>query len=318
MDAATVYTDFNGLAALRREAGTQSPEAVAKVARQFEAVFVQMLLKSMRAATPGDGLTDSDATRMARDLHDQQLALDLSKRGIGIADLLTRQLLGRDAPAATPNGRGVPAPDLAVLRQVERIRARGGLAEAGATSAVPFKADSPEAFVRGVWPHAQAAARELGVRPEVLVAQAALESGWGRAVPRHADGRSSHNLFGIKADRGWSGPKVVANTLEYENGVPVRRDDGFRAYASYGESFRDYARFVRDNPRYARALDNAADSRAYLRELHRAGYATDPGYAGKIERLLDGGPLGDFLDALGAGVPARAAAPAPGTAPPAG
>lgn len=295
--------DFAGLARLRRGAAAGSPQATREVAQQFEAVFIGMMLKSMRAATPGDSLVDSDASRMARDLYDQQLAADLAKKGtFGVARMLLRQLDPQAAGAEpVPSGDGVaPALDgnaLAALRRIEGIRRDADLDAATPASSLPaaFKPGTPDAFVREVWPHAQAAAGELGVRPEVLVAQAALESGWGRSVPRHADGRSSHNLFGIKADRSWNGARVENSTLEYVDGVPQRQVDGFRAYASWGESFRDYARFIQQNPRYKQALENAADSSAYLHELHRAGYATDPAYPAKIQRILGSDALAEFL-----------------------
>ena len=154
------------------------------------------------------------------------------------------------------------------------------------------------AFVRRMWPHAQDAARQLGVAPEVLIAQAAHETAWGRSVPRFADGRTSHNLFGIKANRGWQGERVVNSTFEFINGVPVRQQDGFRAYRSYGESFSDYVSFIQVNPRYQQALAQVKDGAAYLRALQQAGYATDPNYAKKIQGLINGPSFDAALDWL--------------------
>ncbi len=290
----SLASDPRALGALRREARDGSPAALEQTAKQFEAVFIQQMLKAMRAASPAaGGAFDNDAGRLYRDLGDQQLAQNLAGR-FGIAELLLAQLGGRQAPRSQPAGGQQLE---GALRRIERVRTDAGLDAVEATSTVPFKPGTPDAFVREVWPHARAAARSLGVDPAVLVAQAALESNWGRATPRHADGRNSHNLFGIKADRVWTGPRAVNATLEFEGGVAVRRSDGFRAYPSFAESFRDYADFIRGNPRYSKALAVASDSAAYLRELARAGYATDPGYAGKIQRILGGDTLAGLKSA---------------------
>lgn len=292
---APIYTDFQSLNRLKGAAREQSPEALQEIARQFEALFVQMMLKRMREAGLGEGgLLDSEQTRFYRGLFDQQLSLSLAGDGsLGIADMIVRQL---GSEVTSPRPQSVPGmiDPLAALRQVERIRSRGALPKADITeppapvSAIPFKPTSPEAFVRQVWSPAHGAARRLGVAPEVLVAQAALETGWGKSVPRFADGRSSHNLFGIKADRRWQGERVSNSTLEFEAGLPVRRHEAFRAYDSYADSFADYANFIRSNPRYSEALRQAGDNMAYLSALQRAGYATDPDYAGKIEGILKG------------------------------
>lgn len=296
---AFVYTDLQALAPLRKAARDQSPDALREAAKQFEAVFTQMMLKGMRSASLGDGgLLNSDQVMFYRDLADQQLALTMAKHGrLGLADMMVRQLGGEgETPRPkSPSNIGDP---LSFLHTVKHIRYRdmattpSDSMSAAVSTDRAFQPGSPEAFVRGVWNHAQNASRQLGVAPEVLIAQAALETGWGKSVPRFADGRSSHNLFGIKADSGWSGERVVNSTLEYEGGLPVLRRDGFRAYPSYAESFTDYVRFLRDNPRYSEALKMRGDSAAYLRALQRAGYATDPGYAEKILSIL-GGPVFD-------------------------
>lgn len=309
--SAFVYTDVQGLAGLRRQAQQKSPEAIREAAKQFEAVFIQMMLKSMRAASASEGgIMDNDQSRLYQDMFDQQIALTLAQQGkLGVADMMVKQLGGEAAGAATrpisPTALGDP---LAMLRQVERIRANVAMPAAAqpATAAsarnpypasdAPFEPSSPAAFVRRMWPHAQDAARQLGVAPEVLIAQAAHETGWGKSVPRFGDGRTSHNLFGIKAHGGWQGERVVNSTLEFVNGAAVRQRDGFRAYGSYAESFTDYVNFLQVNPRYGEALSVVKDGAAYLRALQRAGYATDPAYARKIQGLING-PV--FEDALG-------------------
>jgi flagellar protein FlgJ len=274
--APEIGTDPAGLAALRgaAKADPKSTETLRKVANQFEALFTQMLLKSMRDASFGNELFESDENNLYRDMYDQQIAALLAKqKGLGIADMLVRQLGGQPAEtaiAATPPV--VPRP-----------------AMPQANAQAPFA--NPESFVRELTPHAEVAARTLGARPEALLSIAALETGWGRAVMRAPDGRSSHNLFGIKADSRWSGPTVAADTLEYQDGVAVRRRELFRAYGSYAESFTDFAAFVRANPRYQPALARANEPLAFVTELARAGYATDPDYARKVGRVLAGEPL---------------------------
>jgi flagellar protein FlgJ len=313
--SAFVYTDAQGLAGLRRQAQQKSPEAIRETAKQFEAVFIQMMLKSMRAASGSEGgIMDNDQSRMYQEMFDQQIALTMAQRSqLGVADLIVKQLGGEAAGAATrptsPTSLGDP---LAMLRQVERIRASVAMPAAApaqpATAAsarnpypasdAPFEPTSPAAFVRRMWPHAQDAARQLGVAPEVLIAQAAHETAWGKSVPRFGDGRTSHNLFGIKAHGGWQGERVVNSTLEFVNGAAVRQRDGFRAYNSYAESFSDYVNFLQVNPRYGEALSVVKDGAAYLRALQRAGYATDPAYARKIQGLINGPAFEDALGSL--------------------
>lgn len=273
---ATVYTDFQALTRLKGQARAQTPEALREVARQFEALFTQMMLKSMRQAGGVEGgILDSDQSLFYRDMFDQQLALTLSQqRGLGLADLIVRQLGAEPAPS--------PAPRPAPVAPPPPIPRGGGAAPAAPPSAAPESLpEGPARFFEHMWPHARRAARRLGVDPRVLIAQAALESGWGAAVPRFPDGRSSHNLFGIKA-HGWPGERVYNQTLEVVGGVAERRREGFRAYGSFAESFQDYADFLQDNPRYRRALEQGGDSEGFVRALHRAGYATDPAYADKI------------------------------------
>ncbi|MCC6301904.1 MAG: flagellar assembly peptidoglycan hydrolase FlgJ [Gammaproteobacteria bacterium] len=295
---AAVYSDSNGLARLRRDAQAPSPETVRKVAQQFEALFIQMMLKNMRETGVGDELFGSDQEKLYRDMFDQQLSVDLSEKGaLGLADLLVRQLTrspGADGAATTaaaapatqagaiPLSSPSSPPRAAIATPPEKAPEKET-----AVSGEPA-IGSPEDFVRVLAPHAEDAARELGVSPRVLLAQAALETGWGRSVMRTPDGGSSHNLFGIKADARWSGDRVVSETLEYEGGVAVKRRETFRAYASYADSFADYAAFLRDSPRYGAALSEGANGAAFLQRLQQAGYATDPEYANKISRIAFG------------------------------
>lgn len=308
---ADVYTDFQGLAKLRAEARSDSPKALREAARQFEALFLQQMLKSMRDASLGEGLMENDQTKHYQGMYDQQLAIELSKgRGLGLAETLMRQLGGQfpageeGAPAAsggTPGLAGLGEAGRAPAT-LDRIAARvapvaAPAPEAGASvSSEPLAWDSPHAFVRALRPHAERSAAALGTRPEVLIAQAALETGWGRAMPRHEDGRPSHNLFGIKADGRWEGDRVAVPTMEFRDGAMQREKASFRSYDSLAAGFEDYVNFLRDNPRYRQALEAAGDGVRYVRELQEAGYATDPEYADKINAILGGERLASALE----------------------
>ena len=304
---ASVYTDFQGLAKLRTAAQRDSGSALEETAQQFEAMMMQMMLKSMREASFGDEMTESDQSLFYRDMYDQQLAIHLAKSGgLGLAEVIKRQL-GGDNPAQGP------AKVLSDYRREAVIRAPVS-SEASVHAAVTFheettppvvnsssaspalvvplpkapdpSIDSPEAFLRQLWPMAQEAAILLGQEPDTLLAQAALETGWGQKMIRTGDGSNSFNLFGIKADHRWSGDKAIVPTLEYEEGVAVRQKAAFRAYSSFADSFRDYAAFLHSNPRYQPALQTD-DGASYLSSLQEAGYATDPRYAEKIKAILD-------------------------------
>lgn len=272
------YLDLSSLKALRGLAGRDRDRALPEAARQFEALFLQMMLQGMRRAGFGDPLFGSPQMELYRDLADRQVALSLAgPRGLGLSELLARRLRGAPPEKA-------PAVTAAVSRPAP---------PAAPAPAAPAALDgTPEGFVAALWPEARAAARRLGVAPEFLLAQAALETGWGRAVIRHPDGRSSHNLFGIKAGPAWHGETVVTGSLEYRDGVMVRERARFRSYGSWAESFQDYVSFLQDNPRYAQALAQRADPGAFAAALQAAGYATDPAYAAKIRAILAGGRFG--------------------------
>ncbi len=274
---ADVYTDLQGLTKLRASVSKDKVNATSlrEVAGQFEALFTQMMLKSMRKASFGDELFGSEQGDFYRDMNDQQLAILLSKsKGMGLSEMLFKQLGGDK------------------LAQAAAV-ADSAAGKVGATG----KAD-PGEFVRNLLPHAQRAAQQLGVTPQVLLAQVANETGWGKAVARHADGSSGYNLFGIKADANWQGARISASTVEFENGIAVRKPQAFRAYDSYAASFDDYVKFVRSNPRYQEALSNASDAAAYVQGLQQAGYATDPQYAGKLQSIMTSPALQQGLEPL--------------------
>lgn len=261
--------DATGLDRLRIQAGKDPQGALRGAAQQFEALLLGMMLKSMRSSLSQNTPFDSEQTRMFQSMLDQQFAQVLSTRGTGLADLLVQQL-SPTKPAAS----GSPPP-----------RGPGISANAGADSE----------FVDRMWPHALQASRETGVPAQFILGQAVLESGWGRAEPRGENGTPSYNLFGIKAGSSWPGPTVRAPTTEYVNGEPRATSAEFRAYSSYGEAFLDYARTLKSQPRYASALIEGNDAAAFARGLQQGGYATDPMYADKLQRVINSAALRNGL-----------------------
>lgn len=415
----SVYTDLSGLSALKRDAKTQSPETVRKVAQQFESIFAKMVLSSMRQANFGDSLMGSDQQKFYQGMFDDQLAVELSKgKGLGLADMLVQQLTRAglvkgenatasgaatsDAPmsgaaasgpaAAGPAAAGTAAAGTASAYDASRAADAAGKNSAfsiGASTAAGMKRDflfdaarglkmapsaapspgelgsaprgdgaaavaemqrdfpfgaaraeqsapssvisstllgttdqsaletttdfinkmlagnaeantpkvwrpgSPEDFVQQLWPCAEEAGRALGVDPKHLLAQAALETGWGKSLPCDVDGTTSFNFFGIKAGNRWQGDSVSVKTLEFEGGVPVPRQARFRAYDSAADSFRDYVEVLRNNPRFAGALNTGSDAKAFANALQKGGYATDPRYAMKIETIAQNLPINE-------------------------
>ncbi|MFO1401170.1 MAG: glucosaminidase domain-containing protein [Steroidobacteraceae bacterium] len=262
------YADFGGLERLKGAAHADDPAAVRAAARQFESLFTRMMLKTMREASLADGMGDSEQTRFYQDMYDQQLSVVLSQgRGLGLADLLVEQL-ARTGLARPAEGTATPA----------AAAAPGANAMPATATATP--AQQAE-FVRAMTPLAEAAGRRLGVAPETVIAHAALESGWGRHVPATA-GRSSFNLFGIKAQHGWNGAAVAAATTEFDAAGPRRVAAAFRGYDSAAAGVADYTGLLAGNPRYAGALDTGADTHAFASALQRGGYATDPDYVRKL------------------------------------
>jgi len=302
---APVYHDLQSLSGLHYKASNTPETAVAEVATQFESLFMQMMLKSMRDATVEGGLFDSDQMEHYQSMFDQQLSLDLSARGsLGLSDILVEQLGGdmthvdkqdpRQPMVAFSNvAEGVQGDLRNLYSTIHRDRvaaqsAPGKVAEelARADTGAPWQPTSTEEFVHGVWEYAVTAAKQLGLDPQVLVAQSALETGWGKKLPATASGQSSFNLFGIKSGGEWSGESATINTLEFRNGVAVKEVASFRAYDSLAGSFNDYVDFLKSNPRYQQALENVDDNRQFLNELQDAGYATDPKYAEKIMAIV--------------------------------
>lgn len=304
--------DTQSLSAVKQGLRQDDPQALKAAARQFEAVFLQMVMKSMRASVPQEGMFDSDQTRFYQELLDSQMAQVLAgKGGTGLAAMIERQLSrpqsmeGETMPDRAggmplsppvralplPDGRAIPLPGNTAPRffPLESAPVRPFAPQPSSANDVGATSQS---FVSTLLPHAEVVSAATGIPARFLVAHAALESGWGKAEPRFADGRPSYNLFGIKAGSQWQGAVVEATTTEYENGVPGKRIERFRAYGSYAEAFDDYARLLAQNPRYADVVASR-DAAGFARGLQRAGYATDPAYAAKLERVIGSPQLRD-------------------------
>lgn len=298
--SANLAADANSLNSLRSSAARSSPESLKGAAIQFEALFLNMMLKSMRDATPQDGLFDSQQTAMFTGMLDQQLSQNMAQRGIGLADMLVRQLassLNQALPADDDEAASTPDIPLSnSLSDLDKARLLQGMSNASNDSTASGGKSKPrrvqrrpahvEAFQNRLQADAEVASRMTGIPVKFMLAQAALETGWGKKEIRAQDGSSAYNLFGIKAGSNWTGKVVTATTLEYVNGVPQRRVERFRAYASYADAFRDYANLLRNNPRYKNVIANAQDAHGFAYGLQRAGYASDPHYADKLSRII--------------------------------
>jgi flagellar protein FlgJ len=273
MSAAGTYTDINGLAALKKD--PNSPQSISAVAQQVEALFLQMMLKSMRDAGSSND-PDSNEMSMYQDMFDKQVALTISKhQDLGIGAMLQRQLSGKSAAPAGPTSLNSTQPAAPV---------QGGARTAAHPTAVE---QSPAEFVNQVMPTIRRAASALGLNPLGLLAQAALETGWGQRMPRTADGSPSFNMFGIKAGDSWTGARATADTVEFSNGVATPRRTAFRAYGSIEDSVNDFANLLKNSPRYRDAIAAGNDTQAYVEGIGKSGYATDPEYANKLSLILN-------------------------------
>ncbi|MDR2881437.1 MAG: flagellar assembly peptidoglycan hydrolase FlgJ [Azoarcus sp.] len=291
--------DPRSMSDLKRLAKTEgnSDEALRAASKQIESLFMQMMLKSMRNAALASGPFDSEQTRFVQELHDQQLASDLAQsKGIGLADVLFRQLGGGRGKEEGPGA----LPALQSSMRATTAESAAQSAKINETIAAARKADGrvPEhvrSFVADVWPHAHAASRATGIPAHFMVAQAALETGWGAKQLKNADGTPSYNLFNIKAGPSWNGPTTAQKSVsEFEDGSWQKRQAAFRSYGSWAEAFDDYAKLLTDNPRYAKVLGNCSAA-GFAHGLKQAGYATDPSYADKLMRIIGGNTLKNAL-----------------------
>lgn len=294
-------TDFGAFSALRNDVRQSSPDALEKVTQQFESVFTHMLLKNMRQASLAPDPFAGPGSETCQDLMDQQWALTLSQKGgLGLAEALRRQLqpkaastpeaapaaAGKTERAATPSATTAARPPLLAASNAYR-QSQGHCPPA-----------TPEEFMAQVWPAAEKAAAQLGISPRVLVAQAALETGWGRSTIRKANGEAGNNYFGIKSHGQWAGEQVRTLTNEFHDGVKKVERAAFRAYDSVEASFNDFVAFLKGNPRYRDALSVADQPHQFVDALQKAGYATDPDYASKIKSIMNGRRMNQYVAGL--------------------
>ena len=314
------FLNFQRFDDLKLLARKRSDDATLAVAQQFEGLFVQQMLSAMRAAAQIDAGQHSSYLDFYQEMYDKQLAQSIAGQDrLGVSKMILQQLPTQsvetgepvetefqDTRRAADNTNSVEAKgsveppgveaddspvrlskvvddDFAELKRIEQASAQWR---------------NPADFVADIWPQAKSVAQDLGVNPRVLIAQAALETGWGKHTMKLDDGRSSYNLFGIKAGSQWQGGSLRKASLEFQDGQLSREISSFRAYASTAQSMTDYVEFIRTSPRYQQALARADDDRAYITELHKAGYATDPEYAAKVIGILDGEVLHSALAKL--------------------
>ena len=297
VDAAAFTLQPQSLGALRYAAKSDPAHSMQAVAKQFESMFMSILMKSMRSTTQGGGFFDNEQTRLYTEMMDQQVAQKIATtgKGLGLADmLLTQMKRNTSAASETPDGQPIPLRRepvaIPLKREAAAIPLKSTLPGSDMIPLVNSMVETkgvatPKAFVAAVWPHAVETAQDLGVSPQALLAQAALESGWGKREIRLADNSTSHNLFGIKAGPEWHGKVAETRTTEYVNGVAQTQVARFRAYDSYQDAFRDYADLLKGSPRYAGVLQ-ANDANQFAVALQQAGYATDPAYATKLSRVM--------------------------------
>ena len=327
-----LYMNMQQFSQLKLQARQDSAEASRAVSQQFEGLFVQMMLKNMRSAAVMDKSQHSSYMDFYTEMYDKQLALTLSQQGgIGIADMMQQQMQrmlpqrSGDAAVAAVEGKQLPAyrlpqnisstapmpmakMDYVASNPAVRTHEMSAQPSARIAAATPplqsetlqpfYGWRQPDSFVNDIWTHAEKAAAELGVSAKVLVAQSALETGWGRHAMKKDDGSVAFNLFGIKAGADWTGQSVSRNTLEFRSGAMQQESARFRAYDSLSDAFDDYVSFVKSRPRYADALQHAGSDSHYVRGLQRAGYATDPNYARKIENIMRGDTLKQALNQI--------------------
>ena len=366
LSASSNFLDLGGLDSLRVQAQKDEKGALKEAAKQFEGIFIQMLMKSMRdanAAFKSDNPMNSETTAFFEQMRDQQMSVDLSNKGmLGLAEMMVQQLDPDDSPITpasvlrgnsdykvNPSMFVAPATELdkdtldiiapkdqiaashsviansdtahsvidsaesmrpmsaqltnvlngeqlnSVLRgeqlasqavQVGKVLPQTDVAVPKAKGIAVSQFTSPEHFISVLYPHAEKAAKSLGTSAEVLIAQSALETGWGQKVVRRNDGTMSHNLFNIKADKRWQGDKTSVNTLEFEKGIAVQQKADFRMYDNLEQSFNDFVSFISQGDRYQDARKVASEPTQFIKALQKAGYATDPQYANKVINVM--------------------------------
>ncbi len=311
---ASILSTSSDTSRLRLLAGNGDENVNDEVLQQFEALFLQQMLKSMRTASLSDGMFQSEQTEFYRDMYDQQIAADLAQKEVlGISQLINRQLGGREQIETPNESADITSINIADIKRIPHVDVKAGsddkqlqgveslvqrfiseihdvenksVEELDVVRPLAFKPETPDQFVDYAYEFSHKPAKELGVDAEVIIAIAALETGWGKHLPTD-NGGSSNNYFGIKADDRWSGNHVTSQTLEFEENTFNELKQSFRAYDNLKESFNDFADFILGNERYAQALEFAHDTKRFLHEIQNAGYATDPKYADKILNVLN-------------------------------
>ncbi|MCW8931348.1 MAG: flagellar assembly peptidoglycan hydrolase FlgJ, partial [Gammaproteobacteria bacterium] len=329
-DRTNIYTDLNGLQNLKTSARKDANAALPEVARQFEAVMISMMIKNLRKTGMEDPIFKSQAMDSYRDMYDQQLGMELSKgQGIGFAKAIVEQMQYQSGQKSVQSGNEALSPetlpkimpkrrhfpDLYSKSSILNIENNKNIALDSSFNNVDQMSskndensyfESPEQFVETLWPLAEKAAKKLGVSPEIIVSQAALETGWGKYVISSGQ-KSSYNLFNIKANSGWSGDRVEKISTEFLSSKELadknlsdystQQKSDFRVYNSFEQSFDDYTQFIQNNPRYNRALnmtdkmEQSLHDESYIKEIHKAGYATDPNYSNKVLNVLKSEPV---------------------------
>ncbi|MCP3850904.1 MAG: flagellar assembly peptidoglycan hydrolase FlgJ [Gammaproteobacteria bacterium] len=307
-----IYTDLNGLQSLKTSARKDANAALPEVAKQFEAVMISMMIKNLRKTGMEDPIFKSQAMDSYRDMYDQQLGMELSKGdGIGFAKAIVRQMQYQQG-GMPENDNGLKEQTLPQRRHFPDLYSNTASTESekqvvdknilvSTESVKPLQGqqnsfESPEQFVEKLWPLAEKTAQKLGVSPELILSQAALETGWGKHVISN-DQKSSYNLFNIKAGLDWTGAEIEKNSMEFIHGKMSKQQSAFRSYDSFEHSFTDYARFIQSHPRYKNALEKtnkmeqSLHDTKYINEIHEAGYATDPKYSDKVLRVLNSEPV---------------------------
>ena len=295
-------TDVNALNSLKSQANANNPQAAREAAKQLESLFMHEMIKSMRQATMKSGLLDNESSKLADSMMDQQQSVSMAGMPGGLADAITAQIARSMGIDPAENGMGstaaiggmernfsMPSTVSFAGRSARYPGLSGTASMAGNGAFLDAYAPSPKGrdnFVQSHSAAAQRVARESGIPASYMLGQAGHETGWGKSEIRGDDGSNSFNLFGIKATGNWKGKVAEITTTEYIDGIPRKVKDKFRAYDSYEESFRDYARLITENPRYAQAMQSTGSATAYAAALQKAGYATDPQYANKLSRAI--------------------------------
>jgi flagellar protein FlgJ len=280
--------DSKGLDDLKQAAKTNSPESLKAAATQFEALFLSMMMKSMREAGGQDGMFDSEQSKMYTSMFDQQLSQKMASRGIGLADAMLRQMTQQSMSQVVEMEKidRNPTETLNSIAQYAQLQKMNVVPVEHAIKVNPSSPAHVQNFVNKLAAHAEQASLGTGIPAKFMLGQAALESGWGKREIKGIDGNTSHNILGIKASPNWKGQTVDALTTEYVNGVAYQKVEKFRAYDNYADAFKDYAKLISENPRYQHVLQSGGDANRFASELQKAGYATDPHYAQKLASVI--------------------------------